>query len=293
MSRSLLHLPSSSITSTISVIIFWASILNPITFGQGSAAQRNTDPPVITEGAKLKNFDVVSIEPVKDFNSAGYNYSPNGYWAKALPISSSIEEAYGIYDSHRIIGLPDWARSLLYNIEAKVDGNNVIEYQRYTLDQRRVMIQGLLADRFKLKTHFEPKNFPIYLLKVSSKGPKFPASGSASAGSANGIDCLAKGTSRVGYLPLDHCTMSGLARILTNILGYQVTDQTGLTDHYDFELAWSPDISMNPVGHDQDGATGGPSIFTAIQNELGLKLQLSKGPVDILVIDHIEKPSPN
>jgi uncharacterized protein (TIGR03435 family) len=293
MSHGLLYPPSSPTTSTIFLIIFWAGTLTPIMFGQGSATQRNTELPAITEHAKLKTFDVVSIEPVKDFTSTGYNYTPNGYWAKALPVSSSIEEAYGVYDSYRIIGLPDWARSLRYHIEAKVDEDNLTEYQRYTLDQRRVMIQGLLEDRFKLKTHFETKELPIYLLKVSSRGPKFSESASTSEGSAKDIDCLATGSSRVGYLPIQHCSMSGLARILTQIIGYQVTNQTGLTGQYDFELTWSPDTSMNPVDHDQDKATEGPPIFTAIQNELGLKLQLSKGPVDILVVDHIEMPSPN
>ena len=293
MPHSSLHLSNSSRTATVLLITLGAFTLAPTTFGQGSAAQHNTEPPAIAEAAKLKNFDVVSIVPVKDFNSTGYNYSPDGYWAKALPVSSSIEEAYGVYESYRIVGLPGWAKSLLYNINAKVDGDNLTEYERYTHDQRRVMIQGLLADRFNLKTHFETKKVPIYVLKVSSKGPKVSESASASGGPANDIDCLAKGTSRVGFLPVEHCSMSGLARILTHIIGYQVTDQTGLTDRYDFELTWSPDTIMNPVDHDQDEAAGGPSIFTAIQNELGLKLQSSKGSVDILVVDHIELPSPD
>ncbi|MGC2161334.1 MAG: TIGR03435 family protein [Silvibacterium sp.] len=293
MSHSYFHLPNHSTLSTVLLVICGVLALAPITFGQGSTAEHDSEPPAITEGASLKTFDVVSIVPVKDFNSSGYNYSPDGYWAKALSVSSSIEEAYGIYDSYRIIGLPGWATSLRYNIEAKVDADNLAEYQRYTLDQRRVMIQGLLTDRFKLKTHFGTKELPIYLLKVSSRGPRFSESANTPGSSTSGIDCLAKGTSRVGYLPIEHCSMSGFARILTHIVGYQVANQTGLTGKYDVELTWSPDTSMNPVDHDQDEAPGGPSIFTAIQNELGLKLQLSKGPVDILVVDHIDMPSPN
>lgn len=261
MSHSLFYLPGRFTTSTIFLIVFGVVTLAPTTLGQGSADQRNTDIPAIAEGTQLKNFDVVSIAPVKTFNSTGYNYPPNGYWAKALPVSSSIEEAYGVYENYRIVGLPDWARSLLYNINAKVDEDNLTEYQRYTPDQRRVMIQGLLADRFKLKTHFATKKAPIYLLKVSSRGPKLSKSAGASGSDANGIDCLAKGTSRVGYLPIEHCSMTGLARILTQLIGYQVTDQTGLTDHFDFELAWSPDTSVNPVDHDQiEAAEGRPFL---------------------------------
>lgn len=293
MSHSSLYLPLRSTTSTVCLIILGATILAPKTFGQGSAAQRNTEPPPITEGATLRSFDVIAIERVKDFNSTGYNYSADGYWAKALPVSSTLEEAFGIYDNYRIIGLPDWATSLLYNINAKVDGDNLTEYQRYTINQRRVMIQGLLADRFKVKVHFETKRLSVYLLKVSSRGPKVAESTDASVSSANGIDCLAKGTTRVGYLPIEHCSMSGLAQILTHIIGYQVADQTGLTGQYDFELTWNPDTSMNAFDSDLDKGTERPSIFAAVQNELGLKLQLSKGPVDVLVVDHIEMPSPN
>lgn len=282
----------SSVGSAFLLIILGAFTSVPRTFGQGEAAQLNT-PPSISAGAKLRDFDVVSIEPIKDFDGTGYNYSPNGYWAKALPVSSSIEEAYGVYESYRIVGLPDWARSQLYNINAKVDDANLAEYQRYTHDQRKVMIQSFLAERLKLKTHFETKNMAVYLLKVSSKAPKFSESSNASEDSAADLDCLAKGTGKVGYLPLEHCSMSGFAGFLTQIVGYQVINQTGLTGKYDFELTWNPRLSESTVDSGQDETKGTLSIFSALQSELGLKLQSSKAPVSILVIDHIEMPSPN
>jgi uncharacterized protein (TIGR03435 family) len=285
--------PDRPTTSTILLVVFLALAFAPKTSGQENAAPRIAAPPSITAGANLKHYDVISVVPVKEFNSTGYNYAPDGYWAKALPVSSTIEEAYDIFENYRIIGLPDWATSIPYNINAKVDGDNLTEYQNYTHDQRRVMIQQLLADRFKLKTHFETRQLPIYLLKVSKKGPKLSATTSASQIDADGVDCLAKGTSRVGYLPVENCRMSNLAGILTQIIGYQVADQTGLTGRYDFELTWSPDTGMNAVAGDQDKVAEGPSIFSAIQSELGLKLELSKGPVAILVVDHIEMPSPN
>ncbi len=148
-------------------------------------------------------------------------------------------------------------------------------------EQRRLMLRALLADRFKLKVHQETKILPLYQLVIAKGGPKLKES-HASKTTTNGI----------GRLTAQRMTMASLTRILTVVTDRLVVDKTGLTAEYDFDLRWTPDDLQESAGEIPE-AVSGPSIFTALKEQLGLKLQPAKGPVDILVIDHIERPSEN
>jgi uncharacterized protein (TIGR03435 family) len=146
------------------------------------------------------------------------------------------------------------------------------------------MVQALLADRFQLKTHQETRQLPIYTLVVAKDGPKFKPS------KINGTTDDT-GRTRLHVAGSDD-TISILARELARTLGRVVVNQTGLTGRYDLRLQWTPDDAPPPNGAPLDPSEA-PGIFTAIQEQLGLKLESGRGPVPVIVIDSVEMPSAN
>jgi uncharacterized protein (TIGR03435 family) len=177
----------------------------------------------------------------------------------------------------QVSGGPDWVGSAGFDIEAKPAGSSPDR------KQFRQMIQTLLADRFQLKFHMETKQLPIYELVVVKRGAKLTEDKSES---------LEVGMRNLrGELQGDKATMPMLAGSLTRVLQRQVVDQTGLKGAYSFRLRFLPDQVRRDdrEAPDSDGA----SIFTALQEQLGLSLKASRGPVEVLVIDSAEKPSAN
>ncbi len=146
----------------------------------------------------------------------------------------------------------------------------------------RTLLRGLLADRFHLRTHMETRQLPIYaLVRLSSAlGTHVRPS------DCTGFDGIDRGP---GALRAGCVTMRVLADSLAGEVGRAVLDRTGITGHFDAELQWTPDQAAADVGT----LPNAPSIFTAVQEQLGLKLESTKGPVEVLVIDHIEKPMPD
>lgn len=221
-------------------------------------------------------FEVVSVKPLQgviyrnDISISGNRVTASG------PVKHLIEMAYRTKD-YEIFGGPDWTASgdVLYDIAAKAEGD-----KPPTMDQARRMLQTLLADRFQLKLHKEPKEISIYALVVNKTGPKLKQS-ATNAKFDMSLDMGPK--SRMSAT----MSMASLAGQLTNLVTERpVVDKTGLTGLYDFTLEWAPDDAPTDV-------TEGPSIFTAVQEQLGLKLESTKAPVEVLVIDHVERPSAN
>jgi uncharacterized protein (TIGR03435 family) len=170
---------------------------------------------------------------------------------------------------------------------------NLLQYSAYGIPEPRIlggqmqgMFQQLLADRFKLKIHWETQDLPVYALVAAKKGPIFH----------EWKDSDGSGTSAsTGQFTAKGMTMAEIAmastRELSQELGRVVIDKTGIDGRYNITLKWTPQT---------DGAEGtapqpdaGPSIFTAIQEQLGLKLESTKGPVQVLIIDHVEMPTEN
>jgi uncharacterized protein (TIGR03435 family) len=175
-----------------------------------------------------------------------------------------IEIAFGVPDT-QISGAPSWLGSERYDVNAKaVDGVSL------TYDQLKPRLQQLLVQRFKLATHRETKIFDGYALIVAKGGPKLqPTKGST-----------AQGIIYPSGLRIPNATMEGLASWLTGPTGRHVIDKIGIEGNYDIQLEYAP------LGSDD---TFLPSIFTAVQKQLGLKLEHQKVPVEILVIDHVER----
>jgi uncharacterized protein (TIGR03435 family) len=212
-----------------------------------------------------------------------------------------IVQSYNLVLSDQIVGLPNWANSERFDIEAKVAGENIAAFRKLTLDQVRSMGRPILADRFKFAGHTEKRVLPLYALVVAKDGSKLkPWTLGGQGGEGGGI-------ARTGLIEMRHASntngaaineltgrgvsMDRLASILSQQgLGRVVLDKTGLTDRYEFKLSWAAD-SIAAEANSTD--TSGPSIFTAVSEQLGLKLEPRKGPVPVLVIDHIEAPSHN
>jgi uncharacterized protein (TIGR03435 family) len=199
----------------------------------------------------------------------------------------------GAEDS-RISGGPNWLHSERYDVDAKIDSSVVDELKKLSPDQRTLalqhMLRVLLADRCNLTIHRESKDLPIYTLVIAKSGTKLHEANPGETGSSSYA-----GQSIIGHAR----PLSSLARMLSVSLGRPVLDKTGLPGTYDFKLVWAPDDSQTqafsasaPNDRPAPQTDSNPSsIFTAIQEQLGLKLVSGKGPIEIVVIDHVERPS--
>jgi uncharacterized protein (TIGR03435 family) len=269
-----------------------------------------------TETSKSPQFEVASIKPMKSIpQGIFFRMQPGGkFSANAVTVKFLLEQAYGVKDS-QVIGAPAWLDSERYEIEAKPDHATGAAFDKLSPDQRReqlmLMLQGLLVDRFKLSLTHQSKDLPVYALLVAKNGPKFqestykPPENSPDTPRAPGVGGPAQGgimMSGRGQLKVTYGDMTMLADVLSRFAGRPVINKTSLTGKYDFTLKWTPDEGQGPmmpggprpVGDEPaPPETSGPSLFTAIQEQLGLKLEPQKAPMDVLVIEHVERPSEN
>jgi len=184
-------------------------------------------------------------------------------------------------------GLPAWGVSDRYVVSAKVADSDLAQWKTYNLAQRRLVLQKFLADRFNLTLHPETVEVPIYSLVVAKGGPKLQQVSPPENDHRGFMEAKATGVA-VGH----HVLIAGLVDMLSRTyfgLDRQVYDKTGLTGNYDFTLTFEPPRSSSA----ESDPTGRPSIFTALQEQLGLKLEPTKGPLETVVIDHVERPSEN
>lgn len=214
------------------------------------------------------------------------------------PLTNVIDNAYRIR-RYQLIGGPDWIDSDRYNIQAKAAGDA-------TRDEMMLMLQSLLADRFKLKVHREMRELPIYVLTVAKGGIKAPRSPDGgcvtfdprnpprpAAGQATRPFC-GNNLIRTNTWDATAIDMAGAAGALVGVLGRSVVDRTGITGKFDIHVQWTPDQASAGVdGATASNADAAPPLFTVLEDQLGLKVESSRGPVDVLVIDHVERPSEN
>lgn len=222
-------------------------------------------------------FEVASVKPVKAGQARGPSFlftQGGGLQVTNGTLKGLIEMAYDVRD-FQISGGPGWVNSEGYDIVAKSASGN----PDGAIPETRRKLQGLLMERFQLSVHRETKELPIYALAVGKNGSKLAEAGAA-GGTNSGIrtDC--------GQMTGMKATMTNLAYTLSRQLSHPVLDRTSLTGKYDFQLVWTPDTAC-------PAPTEGPSIFTALQEQLGLKLETTKGPVEIIVIDRAEKAAAN
>jgi uncharacterized protein (TIGR03435 family) len=233
------------------------------------------------------SFEVATIRPSDPAATArGFRVGGRKFSVLSTLLSVLIQWAYGVQEK-QIVGGPDWLDSDKYDIVGVPDKDG-----KPSSAQWKTMVQKLLADRFKLTFHHDKRALSVYALSVGKAGSKLTKSESSGPLISFSFETAAGGIA----LPVKNATMAEFASVMqTGVLDRPVVDQTGIEGRYDFVLKWAPDDSQfgghPPAASQADSLL--PSLFTAIQEEVGLKLDAVKVPVDVLVIDHVEKPSEN
>jgi uncharacterized protein (TIGR03435 family) len=248
-------------------------------------------------------FEVASVKPNKSGTTqANIGTPPNGVNIVNLPLRGIIQLFFQINQPSKVIGIPDWTITERFDINARAAGP-------ITADERRLMMQALLADRFRLVARREKRELTVLALMLNrndgklgpnlteSKGCIQPGNTAAQAETPAGTQqptCGPK-TGGAGRLLLVGVPMQQFTSLLALVLGRTVVDKTGLNGRYDIDLNYAPERQL-PPGVEIPGTPADPngaSIFTAMREQLGLKLEQQRDQEEVLVIDHIERPSEN
>jgi len=297
-----------------------AVIAGPIGFGILDAPRVSAQAEAQPAG-NAPAFEIVSVEPShsEPGSEMRLGIGPKGFSAKSVPLSEILRLAYGVNSLSQLTGMPDWARSQRFDIDAKMDDATVQAMQKLSPEEagakELIMIQALLADRFKLQVRQETKEIPVYALMVAEGGIKMKLNtkplpspmSETPEGSGPNIRIMGPGqtTSNLVSLNASLISLNGIARMLSKDVGLDrpVVDRTGLTGNYDFTLSFTPEPDASLMGAGAPaggGGTGeavaadssGTSIFSAIQEQLGLKLEPRTEPMPVIAVEHIEEPSP-
>jgi uncharacterized protein (TIGR03435 family) len=309
-------LPGRLVDKRALIAFGWLALAASVLSGQQQSpaaaapvAVQSTPPaPPVYEVASVKKF-----KPDGGPMTVSMRFDPDGLTATHIEVKSLICMAYGVSD-YQVSGGPAWVESDQYDVRAKMDESTSNMLRDLTTEQRKLareqMAQALLADRFKLTVHHETKQLPVYALVVAKGGPKLheSKSGDDYPNGIQGPDAKAggKGMMRMEFdsggmlMTAQAMSMDSLVRQLEGQVHSKVENETGLKGDYDFTLRFSIDEARVEVPNPSGGSANvsladnsGTTIFTALQEQLGLKLESKKAPVDVIVIDHIEAPSEN
>jgi len=228
-------------------------------------------------------FEVATIKPTDPrVTNDGIDLHGRHLIFENKSVEFLVTFAYGI-QRQQVVGAPGWLSSDKYD----VDGMPDVEGEP-SLKQMQAMVRKLLADRFQLVSHWDKKEMGVYAITVAKTGPKM----TKSLGDPNGLPNQSGGHDANGRVDrYSNVTMKEFALILNFFLDKPVVDQTGLGGRFDFVLKWTPNDAN--VANVADPATASPGIFTAVQEELGLRLEAVRAPADVLAIDRVERPSEN
>ena len=264
---------------------------------------------LIAQGASSRSFDVAVIKETDGLRASGtLRPTPGRMAIDNIPLHYIIEYAFQVRQD-QVVGAPDWTRTTKFEITGTYSGEPASDAQI------RAMVQKLLQDRFGLVSHRETQDLPIYHLVLARSdgrlGPRLVPSD---------VDCVqwradkkplvggggpspvAPGGRRPQCLDINNGRIysggarssADIARSLQGNLRAPVVDRTGLKGVYDLDLEWTPAAELTAAQSGQPATPAdGVSIFTAVQEQLGLKLEPARGPVDVVVIDAIARPTPN
>ncbi|HEY1306767.1 MAG TPA: TIGR03435 family protein [Vicinamibacterales bacterium] len=203
---------------------------------------------------------------------------PDGITLTNNPLESIIRYAYNV-QPFRLIGVPAWTREERYDIAAKAA-------RPISEDERRLMMRALLVDRFHLNARFESRTQTVYVMKPVRADQRL-GPGLKPRPDCNSTQCESGGTGRNDSIRVGAVTLTRLAEgMLSTVRGELVVNETGIPGTFDVELSWRPETST-------DANDGRPAFSTALQEQLGLKLEPQRRPVDVLVVQSIERPTPD
>jgi uncharacterized protein (TIGR03435 family) len=245
-------------------------------------------PPKPMAADASPTFEVATIKPSNpDRPGKAFTVRGRQFATVNTTLGDIITFAYGIH-AKQITGGPAWLETEKYDLSAQPDGEGQPNERQW-----KIMLQKLLAERFKLAFHRDKKELAVYAITVGKNGPKL----TRSEGNPNGLPGLFfRG---LGNLPVTNATMADFAGVMQGaVLDRPVVDQTGLTGRWDFVLKWTPDefqfgglgVRVPPPTNAPDAP---PDLFTAVQEQLGLKLDSTKAQAEVFVVDRVEKPSEN
>jgi uncharacterized protein (TIGR03435 family) len=291
----------------------FAAIAAPILFSAIIAVPGWAEFQNTTTAAPEYKYEVASIRTSKS-DSGRWTAPPDAFTGTGVTPLKLIQVAYKITAGYGLSGGPSWLTSEHYDIDAKMDAGVADAIAKLGKDERAVarqqMLQALLADRFGLGVHWEARELPVYILAIAKNGPKLQ---DAKPGDTypNGVK-LSTGPMGVGmtlgisggdyYIAVQGVPVAAMIPTLSGFVGRPVLDKTGLASNYDFKLQWTrvdSQLQAPATGSSNDQPppaptdSSSPNLFTAIQQQLGLKLESGKGSVEVIVIDHIERPSGN
>ena len=259
-----------------------ATALCAMLIGAASASAQ-----AVSSVAKPLQWDVISVKPMAAESCPGNRgviaRLPDGMSATCVPVAFVIDDAFHVMDASRIAGLPEWTKDMsrLFSIEARVSGGDAAAYGKLPQEQKVGMLQQVLIERFHLKSHTETRQLAAYDLVVAKGGPKLREAATDEPGGSWQFGAPS------GEVKWVNSPAGPMIWFLGKETGRPVVDKTGLTGKYDFTLEFEPAARG---GKDESGR---PSVFTALEEQLGLKLVPAKEPVDVLVIDSIEQPATN
>jgi bla regulator protein blaR1 len=270
------------------------STVVPLTLTRATPETEWTIPPPTKLSPMDANahpsFEVATIKPSKaDQPGKFFRFRGRRFTTTNTTLDDLISYSYRIH-ANQIIGAPGWAETEKYDIDAEPDGEGMPNDQQW-----KDMMQKLLAERFALTFHPDKQELAVYVLSVARSGPKL----NKSAFDPQGHFGWSFRGRIGGDLSFTNANMADFANLMQrNVLDRPVVDQTGLTGRYDFNLDFTPDDSQfegmgAKVSPPTDSANPPPNLYTAIQEQLGLKLEATKALAEVLVIDHVEKPSEN
>ena len=273
---------------------------------EGGVASGAASPKVNPVRSSAPAFDVATIKPHPsegDTSWIGVRNTPDGVEGAVVTIQSLIQRAYGLRSKDQVSGGPEWARIERFDIQAKMSEADIAEMQKLSPAEakarREAMLQALLVERFKLKAHSETRQAPVYELVVAKGGAKLKDAATDTSGhlekgedgkplasftQATGSTMVAQGESTKALADFLSQPFSGLGR--------PVVDKTGLNGVYNFTLNWVPHFDrILPTGGSASPEEA-DSLFEALQ-QIGLRLQPATGPIDMVVVDHVERPTEN
>jgi uncharacterized protein (TIGR03435 family) len=271
--------------------VAWLSLSGSHLMGQAAGLSGAAVLAQSASGAALPAFDVITVKPDKSDERPSIDFDGGSFSATNFSVKMLVLFAYDLKDD-QLLGIPKWAEEMHFDMKAKVLDADPAVLQALNNDQRRVIEQGILKERFGLTFHHETKVLPVYELVVDKGGPRFQASKvEAGQKGANGLGAGSLHTNNHGGNADMTATAVGISS-LVNVLARQleriVVDKTGLTGRYDLKLTWSRDD-----GGAAAGDRTGPSILTAVQEQLGLRLRPAKLPVETFVVDRVALPTGN
>lgn len=238
----------------------------------GSAAAQSISAPAAFDVASVKPSPPIPTGPNRSM-FVGMRSDPGRVTFSNVPMKNLIRTAYGFDTNARIEGGPGWLDSEMYDVVGTFPPDT-------PSDRMPLMLQTLLAERCKLAVHHETRDQAVYAFVVAKDAPKLKSHDPSNPGNGN--------RSARGHLELHSITLTQLGNFLSRELGRVIVDATGLTGTYDIVLDWVP--IDTPI---DDPKANGPSLSTAVQEQLGIKLEPQRAPIDYLVIDHVEKPTEN